>query len=569
MLRIGLTFFLMFLNTLWIVVFLYMKQHPVEEVVLPKLVLQESALDLQKIEISFEAKDSHIVLAKKGQQWYLQDPVQWEANPIAVDNLIQQFVFSKPKLSFKVQNPADLNRYGLALPLCTLKCSTNDKIHTLIFGQIPDVENIYVTEAGTNDIFVFGAKFLDALSLTPEKWGNPFIFPWDELRGIAFDMPQKKLYITQEQRRWFFKSPIMATIDANRMEIVNQQLMHLEYSRFLKTEETKNWLSRFNKNDEKYRLTLQYGEKTCMLELLPFGAEKEVYVAQRNQEGPLFLFKSNSIERLINAQETLRERNLFNLKIQDVNKITYRTPIQKMTLQAIEDNKWEIWNNADAPVGNTQKASVRSIRSFLNDLNSIYVEKFLDNVTDFPETPIADITLFFKDDNRHAYFYKQQDDYYLKFEKEPTLFQLAVVDESLFQKTLDDFRNCILWEWKPDEIVLSFKIVASNGAVTHVKPEKVDIKTFSSLHAQKWLEGPLQYPLFNTLSYRLEVETVDAQQVHSLYKLEFFERIGGSLQTAKYRGEYFLLPQSWIDALFDILHRPFWERMAQTFLSTP
>ena len=353
------------------------------------------------------------------------------------------------------------------------------------------------------------------------------------------------------------------------MEVVGQQLTHLEYLRFLKPEETKDWLSRFNQNAETYHLTLQYREKSCTLELLPWEAENNVYVAQRNHAGPLFLFASNGIERLINAQETLRERTLFNLKIQDVNKIVYSTPHQQLTLQAIEDNKWEIWNNTDAPIGNTQKASMTSIRMFLNALNAIYVEKFLDNFTDFPENTIAEVTLFFNTESRHIYFYKRNEDYYLKFEKEPTVFQLAVVDETLFQKTLDDFRNRLIWEWKPSETISSFKIIASNGTVTSINPQDVDVSCFSSLRAQKWLEGPVQYPLFNALSYRLEIETVDAQQVHYLYRLEFSDRIGGNLQTAKYRDAYFLLPQNWINTLFDILHRPFWENMSRTFLSNP
>ena len=569
MLRIGLTFFLAILNTLWIAVFLYMKQHPAKEIVSPKLILQEHALEFQKIEINFESKNSHIVLVKKEQQWFLQDPIEWEANPIAIDNLIQQFIFSKPKLLFKLQNTADLNRYGLTLPLCTLKCSTKDKSHTLLLGQIPDVDNIYVTEVGTDEIFVFGAKFLDALSLTPEKWGYPFIFPWDDLKGITLDTPQKKLYLAQEQEHWLFKSPITAPVDAERMEIVNQQLTHLEYLRFLKPEETKIWLSRFDQNSDVYRLTLQYREKSCALELLPWETESGVYVAQRNHEGPLFLFASNGIERLINAQETLRERNLFNLKIQDLNKIIYNTPTHQMTLQAIEDNKWELWNNVNVPTMNTQKASGTAIRTFLNDLNDIYVEKFLDTAIDFSEKPIAEITLFFKDDNRHIYFYKQNADFYLKFEKEPTIFQLAVVNEDLFQKTLDDFRNRLVWEWKSDETIASFKIIASNGTVTTIKPQDVDVSLFASLRAQKWLECPVQYPLFNAVTYQLEIETIDSQQVHYLYKLGFSDRIGGNLQTAKYRDAYFLLPQGWIDALFNILHRPFWENMARIFLSHP
>ena len=569
MLRTGLTVFLMMLNAVWITAFLYMRQHPAEEIVPQKLALQESALDVQKIEISFESRDVHIILDKKGAKWFLQSPVQWEANVIAVDNLIQQFIFSRPKLSFKLQNTADLNRYGLTLPMCTLKCSTKDKTHTLFFGQIPNADNIYVTESGTNEIFVFDAKFLDALSLSPEKWGHPFLFSFDDLVGITFDTPQKKLYLCQEQGRWLFKSPISANVDSSHMEVVSQQLTHLEYLRFLTPEETKLWISRFNQASESFRLSLQNRETSCTLELLPWDSEANLYVAQRNHEGPLFLFSSNCIERLLNAQEILRERNLFNLKLQDLNKIVYETPGHPITLQAIEDNKWELWNHLGAPTENPQKASISSIQGFLSELNALYVEKFIDEPIDFPKPPIADITLSFKDENRHFYFYKQENDYYLKFEKEPTVFQLAIVDETLFQKTLDDFRNRLIWDWSSDEKVVSFKIIASDGTITTINPEEVDVSHFASLRAKKWLNGPVQYPLFNAPTYRLEIETVDAQQVRYLYKLEFSDRIGGNLQTAKYRDEYFLLPQDWIEALFDLLHRPFWESMARTFLTHP
>ncbi|MGX8717123.1 MAG: hypothetical protein ACSW8C_03995, partial [bacterium] len=347
------------------------------------------------------------------------------------------------------------------------------------------------------------------------------------------------------------------------------QLTHLEYLRFLTPEETKLWISRFNQTSESFRLSLQNRETSCTLELLPWDSEANLYVAQRNHEGPLFLFSSNCIERLLNAQEILRERNLFNLKLQDLNKIVYETSGHPITLQAIEDNKWELWNHSGAPTENPQKASISSIQGFLRELNALYVEKFIDESIDFPKPPIADITLSFKDENRHFYFYKQEDDYYLKFEKEPTVFQLAIVDETLFQKTLDDFRNRLIWDWNSNEKVASFKIIASDGTVTTINPEDVDVSRFSSLRAKKWLNGPVQYPLFNAPTYRLEIETVDAQQVRYLYKLEFSDRIGGNLQTAKYRDEYFLLPQDWIEALFDLLHRPFWESMARTFLTHP
>ena len=569
MLRIGLTFLLAFLNALWIAVFLYMKQHPTQEVVPQKLALQESVLDLQKIEIHFESKDPRIVLVKEDSTWFLQDPVNWEANTIAVDNLIQQFVFSKPKFSFKIQNADTLNRYGLTFPFCTLKCYTPHKTHVLLFGKIPDIDNIYVTESSTNEIFVFDTKFLDILLLTPEKWGYPFIFSLNDPKNITFDTPQKKLYIGKEHERWFFKSPISAPIDTKHMDVVIQQLTHLEYVRFLQPEETKVWLARFNQSLDTYKLTLQNSEKSCTIELLPWEIEKNTYVAQRDHKGPLFLFNSNSIERLINAQETLRERNLFDLKIQDLNKITYWTPSNQMTLQAIEAYKWEIWRHTDLSTHNAQKASVVAIRSFLNALNAIYVEQFLDNPTDFSGQLVAEITLSLKDKNRQIYFYQQDENYYLKFDEESTIFKLAIVDTTLFQKTLDDFRNRLIWEWKPSEKISSFKVIASNGTVFQTKPEKVDINCFSSLHAQKWLDGPLQYPILNTSSYRLEIETIDAQNIHYLYKLDFYDRIGGRLQPAKYREHYFLLPPNWINALFNLTHRPLWEDMARTFLQNP
>ena len=564
MLRIGLTIFLMLLNISWFSVWIYMKKHPVENVLPPALSFQQYALDFGKVELHF-TQGNNITFEKIEHKWFITQPMHWEANPIAVDGLLRQLSFVKPKLSFKINAQEELNNYGLTLPFCTLKCSTNEKTFLIYVGHVPNANNIYVKESGSNEIFVFDTHFIDPFTLNLEQWGNPFIFSLNEIDSIAMDTPREKLYICKEQNVWQFKAPITAFVDEDHTKVVCEQLLGLEYLRFLTPEETEQWISAFTQGSSPFTLRLQNNTTLVTLHIFPWNAEKRVYVARRNEEGPLFLFTSTCIERLLNAQETLRKRNVFSLTEKSLHKIVYKNESQQIALQRIDENNWELLDNTPATFVRTRKASLVAIKKLLYDLNQIYVEKFIQSPIDLAGAKRFDLVLSHNDHEQVAHFYQKASTFYLQFDGDDTVFQLAVMDEHLFKMELNDFRKHLIWKWRSDEVLKNIQIKTPDGQVIQMDANCVKKEVLSTLRVKQWLPQKLNYPLFATGEYTLNLETIDNQGIRYLYSFNFSDRIGGNLQCGNYSNEYFLLPQSWIDELFCLIYQPFWQKMSNYY----
>ena len=565
MIRIGLTILLTMLNAAWISFFVYVKKHPSQEKIQPTLSVQQNVFNLNTIEVQF-ANKTPIILSKKNDDWFLQTPIQWEANRMVVDNLLQTLTILNPIFSFKIDKTVDLGNYGLAFPFCIIKFNTESRSYRIHLGH-PMGENnkIYALEVGKNEIFVLDTKLTNAITLTLEQWANPFIFKDNHLSSIHFDTNVQKLFLDYEQQKWNMKAPIVAKADQQHAEAVCQQLLNLEYFHFLEASELEQWLPLFSKAQDRFQLKIQNESNVNELSILPYDIEKHIFIGQRNNLGPLFLFKSTVIERLLNPQETLRERVLFDFNVKDITKISYTQGDNQLVLQPITNSKWEVVKNQNNIFVTAQKASFGSVKEFIQNLNAIYVENFIDNPIDLTDCKITNVVVATKDIEKNATFYTRDDTTYLKLDNEPTLFQLTLVNEDMLNKTFEDFQNKTLWKWRPNERLVNIQLTEKGKAPVKVNVSDVDTSVLAHLEIKQWITEVVNYPLFNVHFWDLKLETIDDQQVHRIYALKFNDRISGSVQSGQYLSEKFLFNQAWIDVLFQLIHKPFWDKMSNYF----
>lgn len=565
MIRIGLTIFLTLLNISWISFFIYVKRHPSNEKIQPMLTIQTHVFKLNAIEVKF-ANQGPILLNKKDNNWFLETPIQWEANRMVVDNLLQTLANLNPIFSFKIDKTVNLSNYGLSFPFCILKCNTPDGSYTIHLGKANEKNNkIYALETGRNEIFVLDTKLSKSLSLTLEQWGNPFVFSYDRLTNIHFETHHQKLYLAYEQQKWQMKAPVVAATNQQHIEAICQQLLNLECSHFLDAKELEQWLPSFSKGNDNYQLKLQNEAESCELDILPYDLENHIFIGQRNNSGPLFLFKSTVIERLLNPAETLRERVLFDFNMQDIRKIVYTQSDNQFVLQPITQNKWEVVKNQNDNFIGAQKASLNSIKNFIQTLNDIYVEDFIDKPLDLSDFKTTHIVIASADVEKNATFYTKDELTYLKLDNEPTLFQLTLVDDELFNKTFESFQNKILWKWRPDEKLAKISLCEQGKSTVSISPKNLDTHVLSKLEVKQWLAEDIKYPMFYNRTWSMRIETIDDAKVQRIYELKFHDRVSGSLQTGQYLSEKFLFNQDWIDILFQLIYKPYWDKMSNYF----
>ena len=75
--------------------------------------------------------------------------------------------------------------------------------------------------------------------------------------------------------------------------------------------------------------------------------------------------------------------------------------------------------------------------------------------------------------------------------------------------------------------------------------------------------------MFINRTWIMRIETVDTKKVQRIYELKFNDRMSGSLQSGQYLSEKFLFKQEWIDVLFQLVHKPYWDKMSNYFPLKP
>jgi len=574
MLRLGLTCFLLLLNGVWISVWFYIKSHPQITSISQELKIQQEAIHIQAIDFNFSDPKTHIQLVKEDRFWKLTYPVEWEANPLAIDQFLKELAFVKPLLAFDVKDKKDLENYGLITPFCTIKCNTQDHTYLLQISTVhASNDKIYVFENETNKIFVLKPQFIDSFCRSLEEWSNPFFCTLETIQTLAFDAQQSNLYLQKQAQDWFIKTPVEAKANSSHVETICAQLQTLELKHFLTPVELEKWIPLFTSDTQTYHLKISDKQQSNFFKILPDAdaTDGKTYIAQRNETGPLFVFKSNVIERLLYAQETLRERNLFNLKLNTTSKITYQRDSLGITLQAISDSKWEVIETQNDSFVQAQKASHKSIKRFFHLINSLYVEKFLtsnelpvlETYTPFKLTITADNKLY------HCNFYYQNNTYLLQLENEAAWFQLTLLAPDLVELNAEKFQEKTLWQWEKDEKLIGIEWVKENGEKVTLQPHfsSKQLRSLRFLQAKQWLKTPIDFHVIPREPQRIIFTTQNALREKRSYELYIWERLNGDFQSGCYDNQNFVLTQDWIDILFQITHKPYWDKLSSIWNS--
>ncbi len=569
MLRLGFTFVLVLLNGVWISALFYMKSHSRVLPLTPELKIQRETVHIQSIDFNFYETQMHVHLNKDNHVWRLKYPVEWEANPLAVDQFLRVLAIQLPILSFDLKDKRDLEDYGLTTPFCTIKCHTKDHTYLLqVSASHASNQKIYVLENETNKIFVFKPQFIESFCRTLEEWCNPFFCTLESIQTLAFDTLQSNLYLQKQNEKWFIKTPVEAKANVNHVETVCTQLKTLELKRFLNSKELEKWIPQFMSDNQTYRLKISDKSQSNLFKILPDPDDitGRTYIAQRNDTGPLFTFKSNVIERLLNAQETLRERSLFNFNVDAIKKITYSREGLGITLQSISEHKWEVIETQNNTFVQAHKASSKSIKHFIELINNLYVEEFLTAA----ELPSLDdyvhckLRIALNNKTYSCNFYYHNCTYYFQFEGESSWFKLTMISPELVELTVEKFQEKTLWKWGTDEVLIAIEWIKANGKRVALTPylSMRKLKVLQCLQAKKWLKVPLDLSFIPQKPHCIIFTTQDSLQQKHFYELKFWERLNGNFQSACYDSQTFVLTQAWIDLLFQLTYKPLWDKMS-------
>jgi|UniRef100_UPI0040495DF1 hypothetical protein len=422
--RTKVTLILVFLNVaLFLFIFKFERGWRTEQASLEarRRVLGAETADIRSIHIS-GPNVTTISLTREGDNWSLLEPIEWPANPHAVNRIINELQYLEHETSFSVadleKNQQSLADYGLDKPRLTISFTSGSNQSgsdqnssppvTLTIGDETKVGNrLYVLSPDGKRVHVVNLSLARSLSLPIDdlRADTVFSIPVFEARSLNLqNAANLRVRVRREtNNRWAFEAPIIARASKTAVELSINALNALRVRDFIPSGTAEinpntNASLRITIEGNNRRETLILGNEigtTAINESVntTTGQTSNTPDIEFNAmlEGKSTLFTVSLPAPLIyalrNAQVVLRETKVLEFDPATVTTITLSAPNQSdLTLQKLEggsqttgpeNSNWQIVRRDTQGGPQTQTADGKVINNLLDKLRLLSAEKFI------------------------------------------------------------------------------------------------------------------------------------------------------------------------------------------------
>lgn len=329
---------------------------------------------------------------KRGDSWWLTRPYDWPANPNAVSRILNELQFLEHETSFAVadlpKSGQTLADYGLADPAYSFAFTSAGKTYELKIGDDTKIGNrLYVLSPDGKRIHVVGRSIIDSLGLALDQLRSESIFtvPVFEVRSLGLQTAAPanlKVRLRREGPRWAFETPILARANKGEVDNTVNALNALLAKKFYDPADPK--LEKAGLDAPVLRITLEGNARRETL-LLAAASPDGGYFAKVEDKSAVFnvAVPADLIERLRNAQETLRDKRILDFEARTVTALSLAAPGQpELALQRLEGaaggGSWQLVSRSAAgQAPQTLPADPAVVQDLLQRLELFSAQKFL------------------------------------------------------------------------------------------------------------------------------------------------------------------------------------------------
>jgi hypothetical protein len=406
--RTKVTLVLLFLNVaLFFFIFQFERRWRTEEgwKEARRRVLGAEAADIRALEIT---GGTHVLaLEKRGDTWWVTSPLEWPANPNAVNRILTELQFLEHETSFNVADLAKsgltLANYGLDQPRLTLTITSGDpaspslatnptRVTVLRIGDLTkDGLRLYLLSPDGERIHVVSQSLGRSLGLTADDLRSDALFTIPVFEAVSLNLQTAapanlRIRLHRVGSRWSFETPIVARASKTATELAINGLNALRVETFI----TANPPATLPVDKPALRISLEGNNRRETLILgdpVPVAANARTsaapaYYAQLDGRNALFTVRIPSgpnelMETLRTAQVALRERRVLDFDAATVSAVTLTAPNQpELTLQRLETGApsadspaWQIIRRGAAAAGpQTTPADRATVQRLLDQL---------------------------------------------------------------------------------------------------------------------------------------------------------------------------------------------------------
>jgi len=379
-------------------------------------VLGPEAASIQQLRISGPGLAT-IELTRSGARWSLTSPIDWPANPHAVNRILNELQFLEHETSFSVaeleKNKQSLADYGLEPPRLTIEftpvtapsssttaTNTEPQRITLQVGDETKVGNrLYLLSPQRDRVHVVGLSLARSLNLPLEELRTDDVFsiPLFEARSLTLqNAAASRVRIRQDGKHWSFEAPIIARANKPQVELTISALNSLRVHHFLPTGANSPATPTTNA-DLRIGLVGNNRQETLILlneieappsppntanqneeRAVPFVAALEGKATRFVVEVPLPLLNT-----LRNAQDALREPRILDFDPEALTAVSLSAPNQApLTLQQLRSSAdgqhtWQIVRSSTDQGPQLQPVDPQRMRELIQVLRRLSAQRFV------------------------------------------------------------------------------------------------------------------------------------------------------------------------------------------------
>jgi len=315
-------------------------------------ILPSAITQSDRIEISGETIPTPRVLVREGETWRLREPVDWRANPNAIDRIFRSLLFLRQEIRFTMedveQNNQTLADYGLENPILKLLFHKGESITEVSVGSPTDVGGrFYLLGPSGEEIFVVDEEVLRAVALdiqdlTDQNLFSLNFFAIKEMTLQPGNGRNLQIRLAAVEDGWRFEAPIQteastAAVDSRLQAILETPVGTLYEESSLPPSET-------GLVEPRLRLSLEDGNRRQTFLLGDPVPESEGRAFGKLEGIPTVVtVPEEAFIALEDAQRTMRERSFFQFRLSEVTSVRIFSPEREISLQRLENNNsWQV-----------------------------------------------------------------------------------------------------------------------------------------------------------------------------------------------------------------------------------
>ncbi len=341
-------------------------------------------IDTEKVsKLRIERKDEEtVVLEKRGEKWYITEPIDGMADADKVDRMIKAIAELKPKTKRENVDIAG-EQFGLQEPdlVATVTYNENKTATVSLGGETPAGSERYAKVSADDSLYVVSASLRTQLWKDPEGLRAKGLveIEAEDVQQVTLDHADEHVVAVRtpdsEEHKWALTAPLDTPADEWNVKQVINNVGDLRAEGFLPEDEKEETDLGFDEPQAKVAfdiadaetITITFGN-TATRELGEPPEENEIVYTRTSERSEVLLLKADALEKVQKTAFDLRDKSVVSFDREDATRIHVERSEGFSFTVASRPDGWQVEKPKSVPA---RQSAIDDILWNLEDLSAV------------------------------------------------------------------------------------------------------------------------------------------------------------------------------------------------------